>query len=595
MGERLPKWLEDRYSALWDAFGDSRFRMEDAVKVLTSKFETRGEDAPAYLSELRQAGWLVTESDLLDTRQKSYRLKSRLESVKKALNEKTELTRSDVEGILKKAADLIRTRVDYKFILILLFLKRVSDKWEAESDKAYKEAKADGLNEEEAKQEAKNPSYHDFDLPEELLWDNIRKDVSRLPEKFSAALKAISDLNPELKDVVESVDFVQFASSRENAEILRQLFEVFSEQKLRNVSPDILGDAYEWWLKYFAPTKAKEGEIITPREVIKLLVEILDPKPGKSVYDPACGSGGMLILSYKHVEEKYGREEAGKLFLFGQEANRSILALSKMNMYIHGIADYHLEFGDTFLYPKLKEGEGIKQFDFVMANPPWNQDGYDEEVLKKGEFWKQRFSYGFVPKTSADWAWIQHMVASAKDDTGKIGIVIDNGCLSRGGKEQTIRSRILDEKTDFVECIILLPEKLFYNTPATGIVIIFNKNKPAERKGRVLFVNASDEYESHPEVRKLHRLGNGSIRKIADTYESFREEKGFSRVVSLNEIKQNDFNLNVTLYVMRDREDERINIAQEYSDMKAAERERQEIVNRLEQFLSELISVEGAE
>ncbi len=120
-------------------------------------------------------------------------------------------------------------------------------------------------------------------------------------------MKAISDLNPELKDVVESVDFVQFASSRENAEILRQLFEVFSEQKLRNVSPDILGDAYEWWLKYFAPTKAKEGEIITPREVIKLLVEILDPKPGKSVYDPACGSGGMLILSYKHVEEKYGK------------------------------------------------------------------------------------------------------------------------------------------------------------------------------------------------------------------------------------------------------------------------------------------------
>ncbi len=252
--------------------------------------------------------------------------------------------------------------------------------------------------------------------------------------------------------------------------------------------------------------------------------------------------------------------------------------------------------GTLSFYPKLKEGEGIKQFDFVMANPPWNQDGYDEEVLKKGEFWKQRFSYGFVPKTSADWAWIQHMVASAKDDTGKIGIVIDNGCLSRGGKEQTIRSRILDEKTDFVECIILLPEKLFYNTPATGIVIIFNKNKPAERKGRVLFVNASDEYESHREVRKLHRLGNGSIRKIADTYESFREEKGFSRVVSLNEIsKQNDFNLNVTLYVMRDREDERINIAQEYSDMKAAERERQEIVNRLEQFLSELISVEGAE
>lgn len=430
-------------------------------------------------------------------------------------------------------------------------------------------------------------------MPQELLWDNIRKDVSRLPENFSKALKAVSDFNPDLKDVVESVDFVQFASSRENAEVLRQLFELFSERKLQNVSADILGDSYEWILRYFAPTKAKEGEIYTPREVIKLLVEILDPKPTESVYDPACGSGGMLILSYKHVEEKYGREEAGKLFLFGQEANRSILALCKMSMYIHGIADYHLEFGDTFLYPKFKEGEGIRRFNVVMANPPWNQDGYAEDVLKKGEFWKQRFSYGFVPRQSADWAWIQHMLASAEDDGSRVGIVIDNGCLFRGGKEKAVRSAALSEKNDLVECVILLPEKLFYNTGAPGAILIFNKHKPTERRGKVLFINASKEFEQHPEVRKLNRLGDNNIKEIADAYKSFSEEKGFSRIVSLKEIEQNDYSLNVTLYVMQDEEGEEIDIAKEFAELKELERQMQEVANKLEQYISEITQASG--
>jgi type I restriction enzyme M protein len=474
-------------------------------------------------------------------------------------------------------------------------MKRISDKWEIEFEEAYKEALADGLGEEEAKAEAKRDEYHLFNLPEEFLWENLRRNVSGLTEQFSKALKAIAERNPELKDVVDSVDFVQFASSRENAETLRQLVELFSEKKLNHVSADVLGDAYEWILRYFAPTKAKEGEIYTPREVIKLLIEILDPKPMESVYDPACGSGGMLIEAFKHVEEKDGFEEAQKLFLFGQEVNQRTIALAKMNMYIHDIRDAHLEFGDTFLYPKFKEGEGIRQFDVVLANPPWNQDGYDEEVLKKGEFWKQRFSYGFVPRQSADWAWIQHMLASAKHNGSRVGIVIDNGCLFRGGKEKAIRSALLSEKHDLVECVILLPEKLFYNTSAPGAIIIFNLHKPAERKGKVLFINASKEAEQHPEVRKLNRLGDGNIKRIAEAFKSFSEEKGFSRVVSLKEIEQNDSNMNVTLYVMQDEESEGINIAKEYAELKELERQRQEVANKLEYYISELAQSVGEE
>ena len=587
---RLPKWLETRYSILWESFGDSGFRFEDAVRVLQEKNKDRWEEVPVFLSELRKAGWLFAVADERDARQKTYRLKGRVEAVREVFAiEKETLTRGDVDGLLKKAADLIRTRVDYKFILILLFLKRISDKWELEFKQAYNEALADGLSKEQAKQEAKSAAYHDFDLPEEFLWDNIRKDVSMLPVRFSTGLMKIAERNPELKDVIDSVDFIQFTSSTENAEILRQLMELFSEKKLQHVSPDILGDAYEWILRYFAPTKAKEGEIYTPREVIRLLIEILEPKPTESVYDPASGSAGMLISAYKCIEEGKGREEADKLFLFGQEANLSILALAKMNLHIHDIGNCHLFLGDTLLSPKIKEGEGFKRFDVVVANPPWNQDGYGEEVLKKGEFWKQRFGYGFVSRQSADWAWIQHMIASADEKTGRVGVVIDNGCLFRGGREKRIRSRVLEE--DLLECVILLPEKLFYNTGAPGAIIIFRKNKPAERKGKVLFINASSEFEQHPEVRKLNRLGDKHIQKNSDVCKSFREETGFSKIVSLDEIEQNDYNLNVSLYVMPVEKGEKIDIAKEFSELKELEKEKQEIGNKLEQYVSEITKV----
>lgn len=590
---KLPKWVEIRYNILWESFGGFPFGLDDAVRVLEEKNKDRREEVPVFLSELRKAGWLSMKLDPHDARRSIYVLKSRKEMIGELLSIKGEkLTRSDVDGLLKKAADLIRTRVDYKFILILLFLKRISDKWELEFEQAYEEALADGLSKEQARQEAKSGVYHDFDLPEEFLWDNIRKDVSMLPVRFSTGLMKIAERNPELKDVINSVDFIQFTSSHENAEILRQLMELFSEKKLQHVSPDILGDAYEWILRYFAPTKAKEGEIYTPREVIGLLIEILDPKPEESVYDPASGSAGMLISAYKRIEERKGREEADRLFLFGQEANLGILALAKMNLHIHDIGNCHLFLGDTLLSPKIKEGEGFKRFDVVVANPPWNQDGYGEEVLKKGEFWKQRFGYGFGSRQSADWAWIQHMIASADDETGRVGVVIDNGCLFRGGKERRIRSRVLDKKNDLVECVILLPEKLFYNTGAPGAIIIFRKNKPADRKEKVLFINASGEFEQHPEVRKLNRLGGENIKKIAGVYEKLIEEKGFSRIVPLDEIEENDYNLNVTLYVMPIEKGEEIDIAKEFSELKELEKERQEVERKLEGILAGIMNSE---
>jgi type I restriction enzyme M protein len=581
----LPDWLERRYSILRSAFRDKDFTREEAVILLKEKNKDDEKTVAVIISELNKASLIKIRLDENDARKRLYKLEDKF-ALNSFIENSNKLTRDDVKNLLKRAADLIRTRVDYKFILILLFLKRISDKWEMEYDEAYKETLKDGLNDDEAKEEAKSGVYHDFDLPEEFLWDSIRKDVNRLPEKLSQALKTIAERNSELKDVVDRADFIQFTVNTENSEILRQLVELFSSRKLHHISPDVLGDAYEWILGYFAPQKAKEGEVYTPREVIKLLVEVLDPKPKESVYDPACGSGGMLIIAHKHVEEKFGKSEARKLFLFGEEANQTTYALSKMNMFIHDIRDVDVRHGDTLTYPKFKNGDKLKQFDVVIANPPWNQDGYPEETLKKGEFWRTRFEYGFSPNQSADWAWIQHMLASANETKGRVGIVIDNGCLFRGGKERAIRSSVLEK--DIIDCVILLPEKLFYNTGAPGAIIILNKNKPKERKGSVLFINASKEFEQHPEVRKLHHLSDKNIKKIAEAYNHLKNIEGFSRAVPIDEIRRNDYNLNVTLYVFPEEEEEHIDIEKEWTELGNMEIEIEETNKRIGKFLEEI-------
>jgi type I restriction enzyme M protein len=588
----LPEWIDKRYQILWKSFQSNPFRLEEASKELgrgTNGVKDERDEVVVVLSELKKERMVKVEFDPKDARKRIYRLKSKTDMISDTLSiDKERITRSELERILKSAADLIRTRVDYSFILVLLFYKRMSDKWETEYKIAYEEGIADGLSEEEAKKEAKNSAYHDYNIPEEFLWNNLRKkDPARVPENFSAAMKAIAETNPELKTVFENIDFVQFTTSRENAEILRQLIELFSEKSLHNVSPDILGDAYEWILRYFAPQKAKEGEVYTAREVIKLIVEMLDPKPGQSVYDPACGSGGMLISSYRHVKDNLGKDSANKLFLYGQEANHKTLALAKMNLNIHDIINANIIYGDTLNSPKFKDESGeMDTFDIVIANPPWNQDGYDEEVLRKGEFWSKRFGYGFPPRQSADWAWIQHMLASADEKTGKVGVVIDNGCLFRGGKEKAIRSKIVEK--DLIETIILLPEKLFYNTGAPGAIIILNRNKPDFKKNKIQFINVSKEFESHPEVRKLNRLGGKNIDRIVKAYKSSDGQEGFSELIEKEKIKENDCNLNVTLYVYPEEEVEEIDIAREWKDIKSINQKLSETEENIANYLKEL-------
>jgi type I restriction enzyme M protein len=232
------------------------------------------------------------------------------------------------------------------------------------------------------------------------------------------------------------------------------------------------------------------------------------------------------------------------------------------------------------LYPKFKEGDSIKKFDYVIANPPWNQDGYDEDTLKKGEYWKEKFKYGFATKQFADWIWIQHMLASTKE---KVVVVIDTGAVSRGGAEKLIRQKITEE--DLIEAVVLLPEKLFYNTGAPAVIIVFNKKKLEEKRGKILLINASKEFQSG---KKQNTLSKENIEKIVNVYKEFKEIEKFSKVVTIEELKENDYNLSPSRYVSIIEEEKYRSISEIKSDLEKLEEKRKRIDQELSKILEEV-------
>jgi type I restriction enzyme M protein len=566
----VQNWIKKRYLKMLGEFRDGEFSFQDAVEFLGEVFGDDENQVKNILSELRKVGFLEVGRSTEDRREKVYRLKG---IFREEVRGNSITTKDQLINLLKQAADLIRTRVDYTFILFLLFYKAISDKWEKEFEEAMGRLLSKGWEEQEAVREAEAEPYHTFNFPREYLWDNVRRDPQRITERFSMAVKKLAELNPGYQDIFSQFDFHDFTVNPENAVILNQLVELFSKFSFKEISGDILGDAYEWILRYFAPTKAKEGEVYTPREVIRLIIEILDPEPGKRIYDPALGSGGMLIVAYKYVEEKYGKDKADTLFLYGQEVNPKTLALAKMNMLLHDIRNFYFYLGDTLLFPKIKEGDSIRRFDFVVANPPWNQDGYDEETLKRGEYWQERFRYSFATKQSADWVWIQHMIASSED---KVAVVIDTGSVSRGGREKLIRQMVVED--DLVESVILLPEKLFYNTGAPAVVIVFNRRKSEDRKGKILLVNASKEFVPG---KKQNTLSMENIRRIVEAYRGFRDVEKFARVVTIGEVREADYNLSPSRFVSVAEEESYREVVEILEELRKLEEERRAVEERI--------------
>ncbi|XRO76865.1 N-6 DNA methylase [Methanocaldococcus sp. 10A] len=566
----LDNWVKKRGSILFNKFKYESFTLEEADKVL-KEAGIEAENTKELLSILKRKGIVIAKKDPKDRRKRLYQF---IKSAKKP-------TRDDLIRNLKYCADLIRTSVDYKVLLVFLFYKAVSDKYLSLVEKFVGE----GYSKTQAYLMA-NRSYlklYDEDEGKLYVWHEVVKSRETIMELANALYK-IANLNDNLKDLsklVEVLGLVGFINE-DNMHILEELVRVYNEMDFSEIDYDAIGDAYQWILSYFAPQKCKEGEVYTPVEVVRLIVNLLDIEEDAEVLDPACGSGTMLIESYRYVKDNYG----GEVYLYGQERNEIMAILAKLNLILHGIDSegYEIYVGDSLKNPKFGE------VDYTIANPPWNLDGYNEDVLKENPEVRKIYNTfvrgGYPPKQSADWAWIQLMIYFARK---KAGIVLDNGALFRGGKEKKIRKEIVDK--DLIEAIILLPEKLFYNVTAPGIVMILNKNKPEERKGKILFINASLEFEKHPDVRRLNRLGEENIDKIVEVYENWEDVEGFSRVVDLEEIRKNDYNLNVSLYVFPKIEEEEIDIEEVFKELKDIEKEEKEAVNEVMGYVEEILKI----
>jgi len=560
---------------LVEEFGSKNFTTKDVEEVLRKR-DLGLENVNKLLSALRKVGLIEVEENPQDFRRKIYRLVF----LKPVITPKKPVVgRDSLIKLLKNGADLIRTAIDYKVLLLFLFYKTVSDKWHSIADKYVRE----GFSKEEAYILANSDYITLYDEKEKKLysWHEITKSRETIKEIANAIIK-ISRVNEKIQDLQKLVEVLGFLGfiSEDNMNILEGLVQLFNQYDFSEINYDAIGDAYQWVLSYFAPQKAKEGETYTPREVIKLIVQILDIEDGSRVLDPACGSGAMLIEAYNYVREKINGKKPS-LELLGQEINETMAIIAKMNLILHGIEGYQIFVGNSLTNPKFEEA------DYVIANPPWNQDGYNETNLGQPSVRKIYTSLGingFTPKNTADWAWIQLMNYYANK---KVGIVLDNGALFRGGREKRIRRAVIEK--DLIEAIILLPEKLFYNTGAPGAIIIFNKNKPEERRNKILFINASLEYESHPEIKRLNILAEKNIRRIVEAYRQFKNIEGFAKVVSLDEIKANDYNLNVTLYIFPKIEEEEIDIEKELKEFERIEAEEKRLVSKALNYIREVL------
>jgi len=573
---KLDNWARNRYFKLVNEIADREFTSKEAEEILR-KNKLELENIGKLFSALRDVGLINVREDKEDSRRKIYRFVF-LEPTEKA---KSKVSKNELIGILKKAADLIRTSVDYKVILLFLFYKSVSDIYHFKVN----QYRAEGYDEEQSYMIVNSEYLKLYDEKEKKLytWHEVTKSSDTIKE-LANAIAEISRMNEELSDLrqIAQVTGLYSLMSEDNKHILTGLVQIFDQYDFSEADYDTLGDGYQWILSYFALVGAKEGEVYTPREAIKLVVRLLDISDGSKILDPACGSGGMLIESYEYVKNK-GVEP--NLELFGQERNEIMATIAKMNMRLRGIISYNIFNGDSLLNPKFDRA------DYVIANPLWNQDGYDESNLSKDnikQIYNSVVKAGYTPKTTADWAWVQLMLYYAKK---KVGVILDQGALFRRGKEENIRKGIV--KSDLLEAVILLPEKLFYNTQASGIILIFNKEKPAERKGKVIFINASELYIKHPEIKKLNQLSEENITKIVEIYKDFKDFKNYAKVVSLDEIEKNSYNLNVSLYVQKDNESEEIDIFREFEELKSLEEKRQSVMQKLESYLEEVKRLNG--
>lgn len=487
------------------------------------------------------------------------------------------ITFDQLKKHLWDTADILYGQLDpneyRKPIMTMLFLKRLSDQFEEKAEQVEKKLK-------NKKAAWEDPDYHTFFVPKECRWDEIASTFENIGEKLDGICQKLERQNPQLEGVLTNISYNDKKMYPDD--LLLKLITHFNKKRLRNSdleNEDIFGQAYEYLLEQFADSAGKKaGEFFTPREVVKTMIEILAPSEKMKISDPTCGSGGMLIWSRKYVEEHH--QNPKDITLHGQERNYGNYGMCKMNMILHGVENFRIEHENVLTTPLLVENGKLLEYDLVIANFPFSMNWENSKALNDPY---GRFEFGIPPsKGKADFAFIQHMYSSL-NKKGKAAIIASQGVLFRGGEEAKIREAMIIQ--DRIEAIIALPQGLFYGTGIPGCILILNKSKEEKRKNKILFIYAAKDYL---EGKNRNKLRDEDTAKIVKAFNDFKDVDKYCHVADFEELKENEYNLNVPRYVDISEPEEEIDIQATIDELKKLDKKRDTLELKSKQDLKGL-------